>query len=132
MVLLLDTNICIYLIREKPRSILERFNEHAVGDIGISVITLAELEYGVSKSGKPAKNKEALDQFVAPLDVAPFDRSATAAYGKLRATLEKRGQSIGGMDLLIAAHALTLNVRLVTHNVREFGRVPGLRVDTWQ
>lgn len=131
MVLLLDTNICIYLIREKPRSILERFNEHAVGDIGISVITLAELEYGVSKSSKPAKNKEALDQFVAPLDVVAFDRSATAVYGKLRTTLEKKGQSIGAMDLLIAAHALALNVRLVTHNVREFSRVPGLGVETW-
>ena len=132
MVLLLDTDICVYLIREKPRSILDRFNQHAVGDLGISVITLAELEYGVSKSSKPAKNKEALDQFVAPLDVAAFDRSATAAYGKLRAMLEKKGQSIGVMDLLIAAHALALNVRLVTHNVREFGRVPGLRVETWE
>ena len=132
MVLLLDTDICIYLIREKPRSILDRFNQHAVGDLGISVITLAELEYGVSKSSKPAKNKEALDQFVAPLDVAAFDRSATAAYGKLRAMLEKKGQSIGAMDLLIAAHALALDVRLVTHNVREFGRVPGLRVETWE
>ena len=130
MVLLLDTSVCVYLIREKPRSILERFNEHAVGDIGISVITLAELEYGVSKSSKPAKNKAALDQFVAPLEVGA--RSATAVYGKLRVTLEKKGQSIGSMDLLIAAHALSLNVRLVTHNVREFGRVPGLRVETWE
>jgi tRNA(fMet)-specific endonuclease VapC len=132
MVLLLDTNICIYLIREKPRSILQRFNEHAVGDIGISVITLAELQYGVSKSSRPAKNKEALDQFVAPLDVVAFDRSSTAVYGKLRTTLEKRGQLIGAMDLLIAAHTLALNVRLVTHNVREFSRVPGLRVETWE
>lgn len=132
MVLLLDTNICIYLIREKPRAILERFNEHAPGDIGISAITLAELEYGVSKSSKPAKNKAALDQFVAPLDVVAFDRAATAVYGKLRATLERKGQSIGAMDLLIAAHALSLNVRLVTHNVREFGRVPGLRIESWE
>ncbi len=132
MVLLLDTNVCIYLIREHPRSILERFNEHAVGDIGISVITLAELEYGVSKSSKPPRNKDALDQFAAPLDVVAFDRSATAVYGKLRTTLERKGQSIGAMDLLIAAHALALNVRLVTHNVREFGRVPGLRVETWE
>jgi tRNA(fMet)-specific endonuclease VapC len=96
------------------------------------VITLVELEYGVSKSSKPGKNKEALDQFVAPLDVVAFDRSATAVYGKLRTTLEKKGQSIGAMDLLIAAHALSLNVRLVTHNVREFGRVPGLRVESWE
>src|SRR2546425_4843950 len=111
MELMLDTNICIYLIKEHPPSVLERFASHAVGDIGISVITLAELEYGVSKSSRPAKNKEALDQFVAPLDVVAFDRPSTAVYGKLRTTLEKRGQSIGAMDLLIAAHALALNVR---------------------
>ena len=92
MVLLLDTNICIYLIRERPRSILERFDEHAVGDIGISAITLAELEYGVGKSSKPGKNKQALDQFIAPLIVADFDRSTTGVYGKLRTTLEKRGE----------------------------------------
>jgi len=131
MVLLLDTDICIHLIRERPRSILDRFSEHAVGDIGISVVTLAELEYGVSKSSKPGKNKHALDQFIAPLVVAAFDRPATAVYGKLRTTLEKKGQAIGAMDLLIAAHALSLNVRLITHNVREFARVPGLRVETW-
>ena len=131
MVLLLDTNICIHLIREKPPEIIDRFNEYAVGDLGISAITLAELEYGISKSSTPAKNKQALDQFVSPLIVRDFDRAATVTYGKLRATLEKKGQMIGGMDLLIAAHALSLDVRLVTHNVREFARVPGLGVETW-
>lgn len=131
MILLLDTDICIYLIRERPAAVVERFKEYPVGEIGISTITLAELEYGVSKSSKPARNKEALDQFTEPLIVADFDRAATAAYGKLRAVLEKKGQAIGGMDLLIAAHALSLDVRLVTHNVREFSRVPGLRVETW-
>jgi tRNA(fMet)-specific endonuclease VapC len=131
MKLMLDTNVCIYLIRERPPSVLERFASHAVGDIGISVITLAELEYGVSKSSRPARNREALAQFIAPLEVASFDRRATAAYGKLRTTLEKKGQSIGSMDLLIAAHALSLDVRLITRNVREFGRVPGLSVEDW-
>lgn len=131
MILMLDTDICVHLIREKARSIIDRFREHAIGDIGVSAVTLAELEYGVSTSSRPSKNKEALDQFVAPLAVAAFDRSATAAYGKARATLERSGQSIGAMDLLIAAHALALNVRLVTHNVREFRRVPGLRVEIW-
>ncbi len=131
MELLLDTNICIYLIKEQPLSILDRFASHAVGELGISVMTLAELEYGVSKSSRPTKNRDALDQFISPLEVAPFDRQATASYGKLRTTLEKRGQSIGSMDLLIAAHALSLDVRLVTHNVREFGRVPGLRIEDW-
>ena len=131
MELMLDTNICIYLIREHPPSVLERFASHAVGDIGISVMTLAELECGVSKSRRPAKNREALDQFISPLEVVPFDRQATAAYGRLRTTLEKRDQSIGSMDLLIAAHALSLDVRLITRNVREFGRVPGLRIEDW-
>ena len=132
MVLLLDTDVCIYLIRQRPASVLQRFDEYTVGDIGISVVTLAELEYGVSKSSKPGRNKEALEEFVAPLVVADFDRAATSVYGKMRAALEKKGQMIGAMDLLIAAHALSLNVRLVTHNVREFSRVPGLRVETWE
>lgn len=131
MELMLDTNVCIYLIKEHPPSVVERFATHAVGDIGISVMTLAELEYGVSKSGRPARNREALDQFISPLEVAPFDRQATAAYGKLRTTLEKKGRTIGSMDLLIAAHALSLDVRLITRNIREFGRVPGLRVEDW-
>lgn len=131
MKLMLDTNICIYLIREHPPSVLGRFASHAVGDLGISVVTLAELEYGVGKSSHPGKNRDALDQFVSPLEVASFDRAATLAYGKLRTTLEKKGQSIGSMDLLIAAHALSLDVRLITRNVREFGRVPGLRVEDW-
>ena len=131
MKLMLDTNICIYLIKEHPASILKRFASHPVGEIGISVITLAELEYGVTKSSRPAKNREALEQFVSPLEVASFDRLATAAYGRLRTALEKKGQPIGSMDLLIAAHAIGLDVRLITHNVKEFGRVPGLRIDDW-
>ena len=129
---MLDTNICVDIIREHPRSLLDRFNDHSVGDIGMSVVTLAELEYGVSASSRPAKNRQALEQFVSPLEIASFDRAATAAYGRLRATLEKKGQMIGSMDLLIAAHAVSLNVRLVTHNSREFGRVPGLHIEDWQ
>jgi tRNA(fMet)-specific endonuclease VapC len=131
MNLILDTNICIDLIRDRPPSLLERFSAHAVGDIGISVITLAELEYGVSKSSRPAKNREALEQFVSPLEVAAFERQATTVYGRLRAALEKKGQSIGSMDLLIAAHAVSLDARLITHNVREFARVPGLKIEDW-
>lgn len=131
MKLMLDTNICIYLINERPASVLQRFAAHPVGDIGVSAITLAELEYGVSKSSRPAKNREALDQFVSPLEVAPFDRPATTVYGRLRAALEKKGSPIGSLDLLIAAHAVSLDVRLITHNVREFGKVPGLRIDDW-
>jgi tRNA(fMet)-specific endonuclease VapC len=131
MKLMLDTNICIDLIRERPQSLLERLSSHAVGDVGISVITLAELEYGVSKSTRRAKNREALDQFVSPLEVAAFERQSTAVYGRLRAALEKKGRSIGSMDLLIAAHAVSFDVPLITHNVREFRRVPGLRIEDW-
>ena len=131
MRLMLDTNICIYLIKEHPASILDRFASHPVGDIGVSVITLAELEYGISKSSRPARNRAALEQFVSPLEVASFDRHATVAYGRLRTILEKKGQPIGSMDLLIAAHAMSLDVRLITHDVKEFGRVPGLRIEDW-
>ena len=131
MKLMLDTNICIYLIKEHPASVLDRFASHPVGDIGVSVITLAELEYGIAKSSRPARNRAALEQFVSPLEIASFDRRATAAYGRLRTILERKGQPIGSMDLLIAAHATSLDVRLITHNVKEFGKVPGLRIEDW-
>ncbi len=131
MKLMLDTDICIYLIKQHPPSVLERFLSHPVGDIGISSITVAELDYGVSKSLHATKNRLALAQFLSPLEIASFDREAAAAYGRIRTTLEKKGTLIGSMDLLIAAHALSLAVRLVTNNAREFRRVPGLRVENW-
>lgn len=86
----------------------------------------------MSKSSRPAKNREALDQFVSPLEVAPFERQAAAVYGRLRAALEKKGQSLGSMDLLIASHAVSLELALVTHKIREFRRVPGLRIEEWR
>ncbi len=128
---MLDTNICIYLIKKQPAILLERFASYPVGDIGISVITLAELAYGASKSSNPHRNREALEQFALPLEVAVFDRPATLTYGKIRALLEKTGRPIGSMDMLIAAHALSLGVHLVTNNVKEFTRVPGLRIENW-
>jgi len=131
MNVMLDTNICIYLIKHVPSALIERFEAFPVGDIGISVITLAELEYGASKSTHPRRNLEALEQFIVPLDVALFDRQAAVAYGRIRAVLEKKGRPIGAMELLIAAQALSLGVRLVTNNEREFRRVPGLRVENW-
>ena len=131
MKVMLDTNICIYIIKQQPKSVLERFATFAVGDLGISVVTLAELEYGAMKSSQPARNREALEQFVSPLQIAVFDRQAAIVYGKLRAVLEEKGRPVGSIDLLIAAHALSLNVRLATNNVREFKRVPGLRVENW-
>lgn len=128
---MLDTNICIYIIKRKPESVLARFRGFQVGDIGISTITLAELQYGAMKSARPRQNRDSLSDFVAPLDVASFDVAASEAYGEIRASLEKSGRPIGAMDLLIAAQALSLGVRLVTNNEREFKRVRGLRVENW-
>ncbi len=128
---MLDTNICIYLIKQRPPTVLEHFKSYVVGDLGISVITLAELEYGVCKSSQPKRNREALEEFISPLVVAAFDRAATAAYGRTRAYLASKGQVIGARDLLIAAHAVSRKARLVTNNEREFRRVPGLRVENW-
>jgi tRNA(fMet)-specific endonuclease VapC len=128
---MLDTNICIYIIKRRPQSVLDRFSAFPVGDIGISSITLAELEYGAAKSAQPKKNREALEEFVSPLDIATFDRDAAESYGRIRATLERKGLPIGAMDMLIAAHALSLGANLVTNNEAEFRRVSGLRVENW-
>ncbi len=131
MILLLDTNTCIYLIKKHPPEVLRRFNEYTVGDIGISSITAAELHFGAQKSQRPGHNRRALEQFLLPLAVADFDENAAAAYGHVRAQLEKQGTPIGSLDTLIAAHALSLGLTLVTNNVREFERVPNLKVENW-
>src|SRR5262245_28275250 len=131
MKVMLDTNICIHLIRHRSQQLINRFQRMPVGDIGVSSVTVAELEYGVAKSGRRQKNSEALGQFIAPLEVAAFDRTAATTYGKIRAHLERKGQIIGSMDMLIAAHALSLGVRLISNDVAEFKRVPGLKVDNW-
>ncbi len=128
---LLDTNICIYLIKQKPPEVRQHFERLAVGDIGISAITVAELMYGVQKSQRREQNRNALEQFLLPLVVAPFDTRAATVYGNLRAELEARGTPIGALDMLIAAHALALNVTLVTNNTKEFRRVPALKLANW-
>ncbi len=128
---LLDTNICIYLIKKQPVNVLMRLREHSISEIGISCITLSELEYGIHKSSQPFRNRIALAEFLAPLEILPFDDRASLEYGKIRWDLERRGQPIGGMDLLIAAHALSSQCVLVTNNEREFRRIPGLTVQNW-
>lgn len=128
---LLDTNICIYIIKQKPLDVLGRFRACAVGDIGLSSITVAELQYGVSKSQAKERNQQALDLFLVAPVIAEFDYSAAYVYGQIRAELEQKGQPIGALDLLIAAQAISLNITLVTNNEREFARIPGLEVENW-
>lgn len=127
---MLDTNTCIYVINARPPTVLARFRQERLGSIGISSVTAAELAFGVAKSGS-ARNREALEMFLAPLEILPFDASAIWQYGELRAGLERRGQLIGALDIMIAAHALASNTILVTNNTREFARVPGLRLQNW-
>jgi tRNA(fMet)-specific endonuclease VapC len=127
---LLDTNICIYIINERPKHVLDRFKRLALMDIGVSSISAAELAFGVAKS-RSNRNRAALEAFLLPLEVSPFDLSVAFAYGDLRAELERRGEPIGPLDLQIAAHALSLNTILVTNNEREFRKVPGLTVENW-
>jgi tRNA(fMet)-specific endonuclease VapC len=128
---LLDTNICVYTIRRRPRAVVERLRRVAPSDVGISAITLSELLYGVEKSTRPVQNRAALSHFLAPLEILPYDDRAAEAYGRIRAALERRGRLIGPLDLLIAVHALALGATLVTHNTREFRRVPALPVENW-
>lgn len=128
---LLDTNICIALIKQQPSELIAKLKKLKPGDVAISSITLAELQFGVSKSKQPEKNRAALDQFLLPLEVLSFDESAAGVYGQLRAALEAKGTPIGPLDTLIASHALSVKAAVVTNNVREFSRVDGLRVENW-
>ena len=128
--ILLDTNICIYIINAKPAAVLERFKRYRLGEIGLCSVVAAELAFGVAKSGS-ARNRQALEMFLAPLDVLPFDERAAWAYGDLRAELERRGTPIGSLDTMIAAHALSQEATLITNNTREFAQVPRLHVENW-
>lgn len=128
--ILLDTNICIYIINAKPPEVLARFHRFRLGEIGLSSVVAAELAYGVAKSGSE-RNRRALEMFLAPLEIMPFDERVVWTYGELRADLEHRGQSIGSLDTMIAAHALSMNAVLVTNNTREFYRVKGLQLENW-
>lgn len=128
---LLDTNICIYLIKQKPPKVLAHFRTLTLSDIVISSISVAELEYGVCKSQQQEQNRNALMQFLVPLEVIEFDQAAATVYGSVRSDLESRGLVIGSMDMLIAAHALSLRTTLVSNNVREFSRISNLSLENW-
>ena len=127
---LLDTDTCIYLINERPRTVLARFRLHAVGDIGVSAVTASELAWGIAKTSSE-RNRAALEAFFLPLEIAPYDLPAVLRYGEVRADLERRGRPIGPLDTMIAAHAISLGVTLVSNNPREFGRVRDLTVESW-
>lgn len=131
MLFMLDTNICIYIIRNHPAQIVERVKHYHPSDLVISAITVCELEYGASKSGNPVKNRQALTRFLVPFEISPFSEQAAFHYGEIRAHLEREGKIIGAMDLLISAHARSMSLTLVTNNLKEFERVPGLRAESW-
>lgn len=128
---MLDTNICIYIARRKPVSILRRLERLRAGDIGMSVITFFELTYGAWKSSSVQANLANIERLRTLIPVLPLDAGAADHYGRVRAKLEGQGSPIGAYDLLIAAHALSQRLILVTSNVREFARVGGLRVENW-
>lgn len=131
MKILLDTDICIYLINDRPEHLRQRFEQYALSDIGVSAITAAELRFGAAKSKAVEKNTVTLEYFMSPIEIIPFDSEAARVYGSLRAYLENSGTPIGPLDMLIAAHAMSCNLLLVTNNIREFSRIPGLQCETW-
>lgn len=131
MLYLLDTNICGYIIKKNPTRVFDKFKNYGAEDIAISSLTLAEMQYGVAKSEYRQKAQRALDEFMRPLTVLDFTADAAIAYGEIRARLTREGRLIGGMDMLIAAQAISANVTLVSNNMREFSRVPGILIENW-
>jgi len=128
---LLDTDTCIYIIKKQPVEVFNRLKKCSIGDVAVSSITVAELEYGAAKSSRPDQNRNALLAFLSPFEILPFDDQAAIHYGDIRSHLEKTGKIIGSMDMMIAAHARSIPLILVTNNSREFARVPDLRMENW-
>jgi tRNA(fMet)-specific endonuclease VapC len=128
---MLDTNMCIYIIKQHPPSVLKKFTTLKLGEVGLSSITFSELMYGVQKSQYQEKNQAALEDFILPLEIIPFSIEAATHYGHIRAYLAKQGTPIGPLDTLIAAHAQSLHSILVTNNKKEFSRIPKLKIEDW-
>lgn len=128
---LLDTNICIYIAKQKPLSVLHKFEQLVVGEVAMSTITYGELLFGAQKSHHPRLATKVLDELTGLIPALPIPTETGKHYGDIRSKLEKLGTPIGNNDLWIAAHALALGVVLVTNNVREFARVPHLKVENW-
>jgi tRNA(fMet)-specific endonuclease VapC len=129
--MMLDTNICIYIIKNKPQSVKQKFQEFSIGELCISTITVSELMYGAFKSQFIEKNLKAIESFLMPFEIVDYDYMASVEYGKIRADLERKGTVIGNMDMQIAGHALALDLILVTNNIKEFERVLDLKLDNW-
>ena len=128
---MLDTNICIFVIKHKPETIIQRFMEHDPSELCISSITYAELVHGVEKSQAKEKNRIALTLLLSKIPIVPFDSLAAQVYGVVKADLQRQGTPIGPLDTLIASHAKALDLILVTNNTREFIRVEGLKLEDW-
>ena len=131
MTYLIDTNICIYILNQRPQKVIQRFRRFDPGEIRVSTITISELQYGVSNSKYRRQNQTRLDDFLVPFDVLAYDGKAASVYGKLRFALEQKGQPIGPLDLLIAAQAFAHRLTLVTNNTKEFERIDGLAIENW-
>jgi len=128
---LLDTNICIYLIKKHPPAVLEQFRQHSPLDVAISTITLFELEYGAQKSQQIKRTQDALTRFLTPLNILDIDHPAALEAAIIRADLERNGTPIGPYDLLIAGLARSRGMTLVTNNTKEFQRIEGLQLENW-
>ena len=128
---MLDTDTCSYIIRERPASVLERFRQLTMEQLCISVVTYAELLYGVERSSSKRINRPIVDDFVRHLDVIAWDEAAAEQYGKIRADLEARGEPIGAMDMMIAAHAKSIKAVLITNNQKHFARIKRLMIENW-
>ncbi len=128
---MLDTNICIYVIKHKPEKVFHKLQEVAPEDVCVSAVTYAELVHGVEKSAAVEKNRLALSLLLANIEILNFDVNAADCYGKIRAGLEKKGMPIGMLDMMIAGHAMTMGYTLVTNNVKEFSGVPDLKIENW-
>ena len=127
---LLDTNIVIYVMKKRPIEVMSIFNENA-NRMAISSITFSELQYGAEKSARVPENLNAIEEFTSLIDILPYTAKASMHYGNIRASLERLGQTIGVNDLHIAAHARSDGLVLVTNNMGEFSRVPGLLLENW-
>jgi tRNA(fMet)-specific endonuclease VapC len=131
MKVLLDTNICVYMIKNNPPEARKHFERFFPGEVGISSITVAKLRYGVEKSAAREKNASALEAFLLPLEIISFDLNDALAYGNIRANLERLGTPIGSMDMLLAAQSIARDLTLITNNMKEFQRIPSLRCENW-